>query len=240
MASRTFTIIVGAGAGSRLESEIPKAFCKIGDRTLLALSACAALQVRDLRGLVCVVPSGFRDQALTELCALSSAVNFSAPHLVVEGGSTRNLSVASGIQALIREFSLGADDVVAIHDAARCLVTKEIFESCILAASNSGAASAAAPIRDTLKKVREQSVEPGASLSRDGLYGMQTPQVFRYSILQQGMMAPGSAEATDEVSLVQNICSVTIVKTPFWNFKVTYPEDLATASCLLHSRKPGG
>ncbi len=229
-------VLVGAGSGARLGAEIPKAFCKIREQSLLSLSASAAALIPNVTGLVCVVPAGWEAQAKTELEGIPLTVPLSVPLFITAGGETRHQSVVQGIARLDAEFSLQSSDIIAIHDAARCLVTGEIFQQCVLAAQVSGAASAAAPIRDTVKCIRDSLVTSGSSVSRDGLYGMQTPQAFRYDVLKAGMLSEQALEATDEVSLVQTICPVTIVETPFWNFKVTYSEDLEMADAILQAR----
>lgn len=228
---RRFIVIVAAGSGTRLGANLPKAFASIHGATLLAHSYTAACNVPSLAGLALVVPDQWESQALAECAAISSLVP-----IITRGGATRNASVRSGLEALSAEWSLRDDDIVAVHDAARCLVTSDIFVRCFDAAQRHGAASAAAPIRDTVKRVAGDQTVSSESISRDGLFAMQTPQVFRTALLKEALACADADAATDEVSLVQRIAPVFVVACSVSNFKVTFPEDIELAEALLSAR----
>lgn len=228
---RRFVVIVAAGSGTRFGANIPKAFASIHGATLLAHSCRAVCGVPYLAGLALVVPDQWESKALAECAAVSPLVP-----LIARGGATRNASVRAGLEALSAKWDLLDDDIVAVHDAARCLVTSDIFMRCFDAAHRHGAATAAAPIRDTVKRVTDNQTVSSETITRDGLFAMQTPQVFRTALLRKALACSDADAATDEVSLVQRIAPVSVVPCSVSNFKVTFPEDIELAEALLSAR----
>ncbi len=168
---------------------------------------------------------------------------------VVEGGVTRAQSVANALQAVGTEY-------VAIHDAARPLVTPELIEDVIatlVADPQAAGAIAATPVTDTIKQVAGSAKPPfpisemekgglvvGSTLDRSRLWAAQTPQVFRVEALR-GALGGDSGHldvATDEAMLVEAAGGrVLIHPSPAENFKVTTPLDLALAELLLAKAK---
>jgi len=168
---------------------------------------------------------------------------------VVEGGATRARSVANALEAV-------GTELVAIHDAARPLVTPELVEGVVatlIADPDADGAIAAAPASDTLKRAADgarlkpfmtfgsgnPSLAIEETVSREGLWAAQTPQVFRTEALCRALAADaGRVEAaTDEAMLVEAAGGrVLIHPAPAENFKVTEPADLRLAELLLGSR----
>jgi 2-C-methyl-D-erythritol 4-phosphate cytidylyltransferase len=171
---------------------------------------------------------------------------------VVAGGATRAESVATALDAV-------EDELVAIHDAARPLLTPELVEgvaACLEAAPEAAGAIAAAPINDTIKQAAvgqpPQGTNPPfpfpgkgkgglvveATLDRARLWAAQTPQVFRTAALRAALeLESGRDAATDEAMLVEAAGGrVLIHPAPAENFKVTTPHDLRLAELLLAER----
>jgi 2-C-methyl-D-erythritol 4-phosphate cytidylyltransferase len=166
---------------------------------------------------------------------------------VVEGGATRAHSVVNALRSV-------ATELVAIHDAARPLVTPELIEEVIatLAADPDAAgAIAAAPFTDTVKQSdltrRAFDTHKGsnarlvieATVDRERLWAAQTPQVFRVQALRDALVGDPDriAAATDEAMLVEAAGGkVLIHPSPAENFKVTTPLDLKLAELLLAGR----
>jgi 2-C-methyl-D-erythritol 4-phosphate cytidylyltransferase len=168
---------------------------------------------------------------------------------VVDGGATRARSVANALEAV-------GTDLVAIHDAARPLVTPELIEGVIgtlLAEPEADGVIAATPATDTIKEVSpshrlttfdaygviNSSVEIESTLDRERLWAAQTPQVFRVEVLRAAL--DGEPErvgaATDEAMLVEAAGGrVLIHPAPAENIKVTTPLDLRLAELLLAER----
>lgn len=154
--------------------------------------------------------------------------------VVVEGGATRARSVANALAVVETEL-------VAIHDAARPLVTPELVEGTIAtlrADPEAAGAIAAIPVADTLKRVAGGVIE--STVDREGLWAAQTPQAFRVEALRRALEAESAqAEAaTDEAMLVEAAGGrVLIHPSPLHNLKVTTPADLELAVLLLQ-RQP--
>lgn len=162
---------------------------------------------------------------------------------VVPGGATRAQSVANALEAV-------GTECVAIHDAARPLLTPELVEALVAdLAANPEAAGviAAAPVTDTVKRASGQFTTPevakrplaiGRTEDRSQLWGAQTPQVFRTEALRAALVAAeGPEEATDEAMLVE-WAGGTVLLHPVEaeNLKVTTPLDLRVAELLLAER----
>lgn len=176
---------------------------------------------------------------------------------VVPGGATRAESVSNALGAV-------GTELVAIHDAARPLVTPELIEEVVAALaadSDAAGAIAAAPVTDTIKQVGERGEAPGGgalgrvdslapdtganrplvvagTLEREKLWAAQTPQVFRTEALRDALVAAGErVEATDEAMLIESAGGrVLIHPAPAENLKVTMPLDLRLAELLLAER----
>ncbi|HEY5792883.1 MAG TPA: 2-C-methyl-D-erythritol 4-phosphate cytidylyltransferase [Chthoniobacterales bacterium] len=149
----------------------------------------------------------------------------------VPGGAERHHSVWNGLRAVTTEY-------VAVHDAARPLITPAGISVCYELAQESGAAACAEPESDTLHRADEERllVEP---VSRANLWRMQTPQIFRTALLKEAYAAVigRGGSVTDEVGAVLAIGQkVRLWANPEWNFKITYPRDLALAEFILEQR----
>jgi 2-C-methyl-D-erythritol 4-phosphate cytidylyltransferase len=155
---------------------------------------------------------------------------------VVVGGATRSRSVANALAAV-------GTELVAIHDAARPLVTPELVEGVVatlVADPEADGAIAAIPVTDTIKRAAEGSIE--ATVDRAALWAAQTPQVFRVEALRRALEAdPAQVEAaTDEAMLVEAAEGrVLIHPASPENLKVTTPLDLRLAELLLEERSSG-
>lgn len=166
---------------------------------------------------------------------------------LVDGGAVRAQSVANSLVAVDTEL-------VAIHDAARPLVTPELIEDVVAtleADPDAAGAIAAAPVADTIKRAnvatkdaswshsdRNAALVVESTVDRGRLWGAQTPQVFRVEALRQALAEePGQvAAATDEAMLVEGAGGrILIHPSSPENLKVTTPHDLRVAELLLRS-----
>jgi 2-C-methyl-D-erythritol 4-phosphate cytidylyltransferase len=167
---------------------------------------------------------------------------------VVDGGATRSQSVANALEAV-------GTELVAIHDAARPLVTAELVEGVVatlVADPEADGTIAATPVTDTIKQAAGGSVKNsphesgenpsivvGGTVDRGQLWAAQTPQVFRVEALRRALEAdPAQIEAaTDEAMLIEAAGGrVLIYPSPAENLKVTTPTDLKLAELVLGSR----
>jgi 2-C-methyl-D-erythritol 4-phosphate cytidylyltransferase len=243
MSSRTAAsvtaIIAAAGSGERLGAGGPKAFVPLAGRLLVEWSVAAFRAAASVRSIVVASPPGHvHDLGGHDLG-------------VVDGGATRAKSVANALEAV-------GTELVAIHDAARPLVTPELVEGVIAALAadpEADGAIAAVPVVDTVKRAKGESTERLASspppavvnspivveatVDRGQLWAAQTPQVFQTEALRGALAAypDGAPTATDEAMLVEAAGGrVLIHPAPPENLKVTTRLDLRLAELLLGDR----
>jgi 2-C-methyl-D-erythritol 4-phosphate cytidylyltransferase len=136
---------------------------------------------------------------------------------------------------------------IAVHDAARPLITPEQIERVFQQCANHGAVALAEPINDTLKQAdcdpfgspSGQALLVNASVDRHQLYAMQTPQIFERQLIEEAYRAvyAENISVTDEVSAVERLGrKVVLVLNDDFNFKITYPRDLPVAEFILKQR----
>jgi len=218
-----WAIVVAAGSGERLGADRPKAFVRLGGRTMLAWSL-AMLDDHDLiDGIVMVVPEEYEERA-SLLADDLAATKIAA---AVPGGATRPDSVAAGL-ACVPE---GADFVL-VHDAARPLVPPDVVDR-VVAALRAGAQGAvpALPLADTVKRVGPDG-SVAETLDRGALRAVQTPQGFPLPVLREAL-GKRAGDATDCASMVERLGRpVVCVEGDERAFKVTTPTDLARAEQL--------
>jgi 2-C-methyl-D-erythritol 4-phosphate cytidylyltransferase len=221
-------IIPAAGQGRRMEAGVSKQFLLLGGEPILKRTLEVFLNEPSVSAVTLVVPEA-------DVEAVSGEFGGGRGKLseVVVGGKERQDSVHNGLK------SLSADtDVVLVHDGVRPFVTPQMIRAAARAALDHGAAVAAIPVNDTLKRVDARGVIDGG-VSREGLWRMQTPQAFRYPLLLRAFdkARQDGFYGTDEVSLVERLGQeVFVVAGAESNIKITRPEDLALAEILLVAR----
>ncbi len=223
-------IIVAGGSGRRMGFD--KTFAALAGRPVIAHSI-ATFEATDAVEDVIVVS---RADRVTELRETLAPYGFRKLRAITPGGMHRQDSVAEGLKQLTADA-----EFVAVHDAARPLVTTANVEHVYAAARAHGAASLAAPVADTLKRADEDHVVCG-SVDRDRLYAMQTPQIFARQLLLDAYaaVAADGVAITDEVSAVERLGrKVVLVPNEEFNFKITFPPDLRLAELVLQSRADG-
>jgi 2-C-methyl-D-erythritol 4-phosphate cytidylyltransferase len=217
-------LLVAAGRGERLGADGPKAFVVLAGRPMLDWSLAALRAVSSVERIVVALPPGAEAPAGT---------------IGVTGGAERSHSVRAALAAA----GGGSDDEpVIVHDAARPLVTPELFERALaeLAARGCDAVVAAARATDTVKRA-DADGRVLETLVRSELWAVQTPQVFRRAALVRVLAQPDAvlAAATDDAGLVEQAGGrVHVVESPAENLKVTRPVDLLLAELLLGDREP--
>lgn len=152
---------------------------------------------------------------------------------VIPGGAERHLSVHRGLLSVAEGTKM-----VAVHDGARPLVTTAAIAACVEAARNFGAASLAHRVTDTLKRADADGRVTG-SVSREHLWGMETPQAFRLELLLRAYdsVLDAGEVVTDEVSAVESLGEpVQLVENHEPNPKITFPADLSLAEAVLAAR----
>jgi len=189
----------------------------------------AAFQNCETVGEIVLVTAESR---FAEIEALAAARAWTKLRPLVPGGVQRHDSVRAGLAATNPDFP-----VIAVHDGARPLVTPELIQRCAKAALTHGAASAAAPVIETLKRRDPATGHTAEAVDRTELWGMQTPQAFRREILIAAYEGLHGRLVTDEASAVEIMGKpVMLIDHPEWNVKVTYPKDLPLVALVLSGR----
>ena len=175
-----------------------------------------------------------RAEKVAEVQKLVAAEKLTKVTSVVEGGAERHLSVWNGLRAIQAEGS----QYVAIHDAARPLITPKLISACVALAKKNGSACCASPIPDTVKRASHEMVVTD-DVERRNLWAMQTPQIFGSALIMQAyasVMARNEL-VTDEVSAIQRIGKrVALLENDDYNFKITFPRDLPLAEQVIDIR----
>ena len=224
-------VIVAAGKGTRLQSELPKPFLSVAGRPILVHTLRRFEPIEVVRRIVVVVAAE-REALCREL--LHTHGPWPQPIAVVHGGAERQDSVWNGLAALETHC-----EIVAIHDAARPFISVEAIQRSIEAAAETGSAVVATPVRDTIKRADAQHTIR-ETVSRHDLWLAQTPQTFQVGVIraahqwaqQRGIVG------TDDATLVEQMGRpVRIVPGDALNFKITTPDDLALARAVLQASK---
>ena len=221
----TAAVIVAAGAGERLGAGRPKALVEIAGRAMVAYAVDAFRQASSIDTIVVVAPPAADDRLRI---ALGDDV------VIVEGGATRQESVSAGLSACPAEVR-----VVAVHDAARPLVSAELIDRTVAALMPPwDAVAPGVEMVDTLKAV-DSRLAVLRTVDRSGVWGVQTPQVISRATLERvhARVASAVEAATDDLSLVERAGGrVRLIEGERSNFKITSPDDLALAAQLLAAR----
>ena len=227
MNSKVCALIPAAGKGSRMAHSVKKPYLKLAQKPILAHTIQRFEQNSAVDAIFVIV-----DQADFSEChaAVLRPYPFTKVQELVEGGETRQMSVYNGVRALSADV-----DFVIVHDGVRPFVTDEVIFACLTAADECGAAVAAVPVKDTIKVANEDSFIVETPV-RDQLWAVQTPQVFRKSLLEEAHQVAHARQltATDDASLVEQLgFPVKLVKGSYANLKITTPIDLQVAEVLI-------
>ena len=220
----TAVLILGAGRGERLGGLTPKAFVPLLGIPLLVRSIQNVLAADGVDLVLPVLAEA--DFALYEKLDLPGDSRLGPP---VCGGAERQDSVAAGLRALPEETRW-----VAVHDAARCLVTPAEIERVSVAGRTHGAAILATPARDTIKRTKGRRVVE--TPDREACWAAQTPQFFERSLLVEALEKAQREGflGTDDSQLVERLgAPVEVVEGSPENIKITVPADLQWAEALL-------
>lgn len=223
--TKASALIAAAGAGERLGKGVNKAFVEVAGKPILAhtlsvFESCGAVEE-------IIIITGKQDiEAAGELVG---RFGFSKVSSIVAGGAQRQDSVHNGLEIANR-------DIVAIHDAARPMVSVEIIERSIETAERMGACITAVPVIDTIKSAKDGVVT--TTVDRSSLYSVQTPQTFRTELIRRAYeraYADGFY-ATDDAALVERLGeNVAVAPGSYDNIKLTTPSDLEIAECRLEN-----
>lgn len=220
-----YAVVVAGGKGLRMGTDVPKQFLPVGGRPVLMRTLEAFHACDSAMRLVLVLPREQQDY-WRELCREYA---FDIPYILTDGGETRFHSVRNGLACLPEE----ADGVVGVHDGVRPCVTPEVIRRAYETARRSGTA---VPVVDVVDSVRRITDAQGSSeaVDRSAYRLVQTPQVFRISLLRQAYRQKYSPMFTDDASVVEAIgAKIVLVEGNRENIKITTPFDCRVAEALV-------
>lgn len=227
--SRYFAIVPAAGSGSRMGAERPKQYLDLLGRPLLwhtLDTLCCAPQIESVFVVISPEDQWWETFSWEALGASLQVLRV--------GGSTRAQSVSNALAAVHEQ--LEQDDWVLVHDAARpCLSQRHVTDLIDALRDDEVGGLLAVPVADTLKR-GDAAGRVAQTISRDGLWQAQTPQMFRFGLLGKALHA--NPNVTDEAGAIEALgLSPRLVAADMTNFKVTYPRDLALAAQILQARE---
>lgn len=239
---RCTAVVLAAGSGSRMRSDVPKQFMELGGRPLIWY----ALDVVERSAIIddCILVTGADDISYMQR-EIVEKYGFSKVDTVTAGGSERYESVARAMTVL-EEGELkvpNRDGYVFIHDGARPFLTEKILEDTYAAVVAYGACVAAVPSKDTVKLADAEGYALQTP-NRDSVWLVQTPQVFEVRMIceayrrlmaQLPQLRQQGVQITDDAMVAETMLrrQVKLVPASYKNIKVTTPEDMRIAKALL-------
>jgi 2-C-methyl-D-erythritol 4-phosphate cytidylyltransferase len=219
-------IIPAAGSGERFGGKRNKLLTELAGKPLWFHAASRLAARSEVGRIVMAISDADRDSFSSRFASLIQQLSVE----LVTGGDQRTDSVKAGLDAIAGDESVR---FIAIHDAARPLVSDADLGAVFAAASQSGAAILAIPISGTIKRDLGQG-QRSETVDRRELWLALTPQVFRVGLLSEAYRKHNGRSATDDAQLVERIGhDVSLVRGRVDNLKITYPEDLHVAEAIL-------
>lgn len=220
-------IIVAAGRGSRMKTNINKQYLLLNGKPVLAHTIEAFEKSDCISEIIVVINKNDHDFFSNSIL---KPYNFYKISAVVEGGDDRQASVYNGLSCVSTEV-----EIVVVHDGARPLITPDIIQNSVDIAAKDGVACVGVPVKDTIKKVdKELNVE--YTPNRSFLWAIQTPQTFCKDILLSAHKSAAikGFRGTDDSVLAERLgYKVRMVMGSYTNIKITTAEDIAFAETIL-------
>lgn len=232
----TSAIVLAAGRGVRMGLERNKVFLELEDRLVLEHSLAVFAALPEVAECIVVVSPGDLENLEPETV---TRLRKAGMDRMVKGGVRRFDSTAAGVAA--SDPSL---PILLIHDGARPFPPARAVRAAIRTAAERGGAVLAVPVEDTLKRVNEKKDLLSETVPREGLYRVQTPQVFRREVFEPALSEARARglDPTDDAAILEAAGRpVALVPGDPLNLKLTLPRDLDLARAILRrDRKKGG
>lgn len=235
---RCTAIVLAAGSGRRMKSDVAKQYMPLGGRPLIwyALHAIEESSVVDDCILVACredILNGYVREQIVERYGFHKVTS------IVPGGAERYDSVYSALRTLA-----DGDGYVFIHDGARPFLTEDILKRCLAEVERTGACVAGMPVKDTIKLTDGEGYA-AQTPDRALLWQIQTPQVFETALITEAYeklmrekerLAAAGIQITDDAGVVEMLMErpVKLVEGSYRNIKVTTPEDITVAEAFLN------
>lgn len=214
-------VIVAGGSGRRMHSALPKQFMLLGGIPVVARTINIFAEALPGAEIVVVLP----EEHIAMWKNLAARFDV-AVHKCVAGGAERFHSVKAGIEALSEDVTS-----IAVHDGVRALVTKRLIIRAALAIEENDAVIPVIEVVDSYRRVEQDG---STILPRSELRIVQTPQIFKSSILRKAYTQEFDQAFTDDASVVEAMgIKITLVDGERTNIKLTTPEDMEWAEWML-------
>ncbi|MFQ5841487.1 MAG: 2-C-methyl-D-erythritol 4-phosphate cytidylyltransferase [Thermodesulfobacteriota bacterium] len=228
---KTDALIAAAGKGQRLRGRVKKQFIPLEGMPLLFYTLKTFEEFEGIESIYLVL-----DEADLEYCAGEIVQKYGLKKVsqLVPGGERRQDSVWNGLKAME-----GRCDIVIVHDGARPFVSPEILKRLMAAMKDAQAVVTAIPALDTIKRVDGTGIVVD-TLQRNTLFHIQTPQGFRYDLIQEAYKRAlkEGIQGTDDAYFVERMgMPVKVIEGSSLNMKITTPEDIALAHYILQKGK---
>jgi 2-C-methyl-D-erythritol 4-phosphate cytidylyltransferase len=231
---KTVAVVLAAGSGSRMKSDVKKQYMEIGGKPLIYYSL-KAFEESIIDDIVLVVSKGDVEYVQKEIV---DKYHFDKVTAIVEGGLYRYHSVRRGLMAATEDC-----DYAFIHDGARPFVDNDIILRALHAVKEFGACVVGMPVKDTIKIADDKGFAKETP-DRAHTWLIQTPQVFSYKMIlelyqrldrEEGELMARGINITDDAMVVEYFTDkkVKLVEGSYNNIKITTPEDIPTAEAIL-------
>ena len=223
-------IIAAAGNSTRYGTGNSKQFLLLEGVPVLIKSVQAFEQIDEVKEIIITA----RKQDFDVIESFLQQYNIKKVKSVVEGGATRQDSIAAAVKKVSEET-----EIIAVHDGARPLVSKETIIGVIEKAVEKGAAACAVPVKDTIKII-DSSGKIVTTPDRASLRAVQTPQVFDFALYKEAIdkAVSESKQYTDDCQLIESMGHpVYLTDGDYENIKITTPDDLLVAEKFLSERR---
>jgi len=222
---KKFVVIVAGGSGSRMKRAVPKQFLLLKGKPVLYYTIDAFLNAYDDINVILVLPE---EHVAAGQEIIDAFFDYSRIQITI-GGRTRFHSVQNGLQLV------EPDSVVFVHDAVRCMISKELIQRCYNAVLEHGSAVPVIASKDSVRIITDKGNE---ALERDRVKLVQTPQTFYSKILLPAFNIDYKDKFTDEATVVEAFgLDVHLVEGEENNFKITLPVDMELAEKIIGERK---
>ncbi len=223
-----YVIIVAGGSGKRMDTALPKQFLLLNGFPILMHTCERFYQYDKSLSFIIVLPS----EHIETWNLLCQKYAFSIPHKTIAGGSERFYSVKNAIDHIQTQRN-SPEALVAIHDGVRPLVSLKTLRKAFIVAGEYGNAIPVISVIDSVRKVEEMG---SSIIDRSQLRLIQTPQIFRLSLIIKAYNQPFSERFTDDASVLEAMGeNIVLTEGNAENIKITRPIDLIIAESLLKS-----
>ncbi len=223
-----FVIIVAAGTGNRMKSDLPKQFLNLNGLPIAMHTINRFCQSEAISEVILVISEPM-ESFWTELCLKHQ---FDKPIHIAFGGSSRFESVKNGLDYIQQNFDIGPKDYIAVHDAARPIVSDHLIRKAFQGAYEHQAIVLA---QKSIESIRIGNVSTNKAVDRNQIWMIQTPQVFHGELLLKSYQQGEDPLFTDDASVVEKMGErIYIVEGDSKNIKITYPQDLQIAQLYLN------